>query len=189
MSRALRLAWIVAALTALAGCATVHPTATSARDWLVQYRTGHGLTPVSLDPRLTALAKAQADAMAANDTLSHDVGGSFTSRTKGLDYGRIAENVAYGAATEKGVMEQWQRSPPHDANMLMPEATHFGIASARSSGGKPKIYWAMAIATDPPEPVTVMPSDGPVVTRRVVRHGESSVASIITAPFASLFGE
>ena len=175
----------LALLAALGACATVTPTATNARDWLIQYRTGHGLSAVSLDGRLTAFAQDQANAMAFHDVLSHDVGGSFRSRVEraGLGDGRIAENVAYGSQTEKAVMEQWKASSAHNDNLLMPKATRFGIASARSNGPKPKTYWAMAIAADPPKPIPVLPSEGPAVPRSVA-VGESAAP-----PFASLFGQ
>src|SRR3954470_585331 len=83
----------LACLVALGACATVTPTATNARDWLVPYRTGNGLTPVSIDGRLTSFAQPQADAMAASNTLSHDVGGAFSHRVEvaGLGGGKIAE--------------------------------------------------------------------------------------------------
>ena len=180
----------LAGLLALGACASITPTATNARDWLIQYRTGNGLTPVSIDRGLTAFAQAQADAMAAKNTLSHDVGGSFASRVEaaGLGGGKIAENVAYGAVSEKAAMEQWKNSPAHDANLLMKGATRFGIASARSGGPKPRTYWAMAIAADPPPPVATMVTQGPVVRRVVRPSGEGGAAGGLTAPFAAIFG-
>jgi uncharacterized protein YkwD len=174
MSLAVRLfAAFVAA--ALAGCATVNPTATNARDWLIQYREGHGLSPVRIDSQLASFAQAQADAMAASDRLSHDVGGVFEARVSGagLADGKIAENVLYGAADEVAAMRQWQHSPAHDKNLLMSGATRFGIAFARTDGPKKRTYWAMAIAADPP------------LSRR---EAEPGLLSGLTAPFASLFG-
>jgi uncharacterized protein YkwD len=160
------LKWLMASLAlVLAGCATVDvsPSATRAIDWINQYRSGHGLGAVATDARLTAFARAQAERMAAADDLSHDLGGSFSSRVEaaGLDdAGGIAENIAYGYDSERGVMEQWKASAGHRKNMLMAGATRFGIASARSGGAKPKTYWAMAIAKDPAPPVPVMGGPG-----------------------------
>jgi hypothetical protein len=195
MSIAARLVPVLL-LAALSACSTVNPTATNARDWLIQYRTGNGLTPVSLDPRLTALARAQADAMASQDRLSHDVDGSFSDRVvkAGLAQGKIAENVAYGATTEAGVMDQWRHSPGHDKNLLMPGATRFGIASAQSKGPKKRVYWAMAIAADPPKPVATILTAGSV-EGRIVEERVSPAArgpglgSSLMAPFAALFGK
>ena len=183
-------------LLALAACASVTPTATGARDWLVQYRVGNGLTSVATDGQLTAFAQAQADAMASRNVLSHDVDGSFPGRVTraGLADRRIAENVAYGAPNEKQAMEQWKASPAHDANLLMPKASRFGIASARSSGPRPRTYWAMVIAADPSRPVLAMPAQGPAaaldqgpLVRRVVRPAEAQGG--LVAPFAALIGQ
>lgn len=62
------------------------------------YRAGRGLSPVRLDPALTAMAQRQADAMAAANALSHDAGGSFQARVHaaGLDAARAAENLGAG---------------------------------------------------------------------------------------------
>ena len=180
---------LIALAFALGGCVSVNPTANNARDWLNQYRVGNGLGTVAVDGRLTAFAQAQADVMASHDVLSHDVGGSFASRVRsaGLDDGRIAENVAYGSSTEREVMEQWKNSPGHEANLTMPKATRFGIASARSSGAKPKTYWAMAIATDPAPPIPTLPAQGPLV-RRVGAETTSTTTTLVSPPFAGLFG-
>ena len=185
---------------------TVHFDAGLARDRLTEYRRSNGLSPVSLDSRLTSLARQQADVMAARDTLSHDVGGSFSSRivSAGIDNGRSAENVSYGVYSEEAALAQWRASPAHDRNLRMPGATRFGIAYARSRGAKPRVYWAMAIATDPSTPVATLATTGPVsagpasimagpsaggrVERRRVQEPGASIASAITAPFTSLFG-
>ena len=148
--------------------------------WLNQYRRSEGLTEVSLDPRLTAFAQAQADAMAARNELSHSVGGSFSSRVQaaGLADARIAENVSYGTYTDGDAMRQWKNSPGHNANLLMPGATRFGIAIAQARG---RVYWAMAIAGEPVKPAaSAFFSQGPMVRAR--RPAASP------APFAGLFG-
>src|SRR3954453_6031208 len=48
--------------------------------WLNAYRAKSGLGPVRLDAELTALAQAQADAMASADKVSHDLNGHFSVR-------------------------------------------------------------------------------------------------------------
>jgi len=169
-------------------------SASAARDWLTQYRANKGLTPVALDARLTAMAQRQADVMARDDVLSHSVDASFASRveTAGL-MGRTAENVLYGAYTTQGAMEQWQHSPAHDANMRMPGASRFGIAWAQSYGPKRRVYWAMAIAADPPRQVAPQFLTEPVVRRRVVirqvpaGQGPSTLTTL-AAPITQLFG-
>src|SRR5215470_19091706 len=88
----------------------VHFSPTLARDSLSRYRQSAGLSVVSLDPSLTAFAQAQANAMAAKDTLSHDVAGSFPSRLErvGLANRHAAENIAFGNYTEEDTLMQWR---------------------------------------------------------------------------------
>lgn len=169
-------------------------SASEARDWLTQYRQSKGLTPVALDGRLTAMAQRQANVMAQNDVLSHSVDASFASRVEAAGLmGRTAENVLYGAYTTQGAMLQWQHSPAHDANMRLTGATRFGIAFAQSSGPKRRVYWAMAIATDPPQQVASTFLTEPVVRRRVevrsvpAEEGPSTLTTL-TAPITGLFG-
>ncbi len=47
-------------------------------------------------------------------------------------------------------MAGWPRSPGHDANLLMPAATRFGIAIAKNSNAQYGVYWAMEMASEPP---------------------------------------
>jgi uncharacterized protein YkwD len=48
-------------------------------------------------------------------------------------------------------MVAWRTSPEHDANLRMPSATRFGIALAKNPRSSWGAFWAMAIASPPPE--------------------------------------
>ncbi|CAM5776007.1 hypothetical protein LMIY3S_05310 [Labrys miyagiensis] len=155
----LRTAMTASLLLGLAACATQPPepvsyqrravsfSATAARDWLSQYRQSKGLPPVVLDSRLVAFAQTQANVMAAHNELKHDVGGDFVSRARAANLYGAGENISYGTYTDADAMRQWKNSPGHNANLLLPRATRFGIAIATSGG---RVYWAMVIAGDPP---------------------------------------
>jgi uncharacterized protein YkwD len=119
---------------------------------LSAYRTGRGLGPVRLDPTLTAMARHQADAMAATGTLSHSIAGGFSSRlhAAGLDTARAGENLGGGYLSTQEAFDGWRRSSGHNANLLLPGATRFGIALAKAPGTRYRVYWAMVIAADPP---------------------------------------
>ncbi len=56
----------------------VHVDPAAAADLISRYRQDHGLSAVTPDPVLQRLAQAQADAMAANNLLSHTVAGDLT---------------------------------------------------------------------------------------------------------------
>ena len=128
------------------------------------YRAGHGLGPVRLDPVLTAMAQHQADAMVARNEMSHDAGGSFSTRiaSAGLDTVRAAENIGAGYVSTQEVFESWRNSPGHDANLRMPEATRFGLALAKDARTQYGTYWALVIAADPERRREI--AAGPVVS-------------------------
>jgi uncharacterized protein YkwD len=122
-----------------------------ALDWLNGYRARSGLPPVRLDGQLTALAQAQAEAMAAADKLSHDVNGGFAARlaAANLRTGEAGENVCAGYFSTAEAMESWRRSPEHDVNLRLRSATRFGVALAKNPRSRWGAFWAMAIASPP----------------------------------------
>lgn len=77
------------------------------------FRTKHGEGRVTGDATLNRIALAQAKAMAAKDTLSHEVLGSFSSRISPAGAGRAGENIAYGYDTFEKTLDQWINSPEH----------------------------------------------------------------------------
>jgi uncharacterized protein YkwD len=115
------------------------------------YRARHGLGPVRLDPALTAMARRQADAMAAANALSHTAGGGFAARVHaaGLDSARAAENLGGGYYSVQEAFDGWRQSSGHDANLRMKEATRFGIALAKDPQTSYRTWWAIVLAAEP----------------------------------------
>jgi uncharacterized protein YkwD len=122
--------------------------AATAASMISGYRKNNGLPAVTLDPELMRLAEAQAQGMASNDKLSHDIIRSFHDRLKGGGYRAYtaAENVGAGYHTLAEAFSGWRDSPPHRANMLLDGATHMGIAAAYSPKSKYKVFWALILA-------------------------------------------
>jgi uncharacterized protein YkwD len=166
----MRLAGLVAlAALALAGCGgeplsegpidarvlraleSVHVEPAAAAAMLTAYRASHGLGPVRLDPALMAMAQRQANAMVAANALSHDAAGGFTARilASGLDTPRAAENLGGGYYSAEEAFAGWRNSPEHNSNLLMPQATRFGIALAKDARTRLRAYWAMEVAAEP----------------------------------------
>jgi uncharacterized protein YkwD len=152
-----------------------------ARNWLSQYRVSQGLPAVSLDSRLTAFAQAQANAMASHGDFSHSAGGNFYARVKAAGLQGVGENISYGTYTDADAMRQWKNSPGHNANLLMPRATRFGIAIAQSGG---RVYWAMAIAPDQVS-ADAAPIFGQGPTVRVVRRRPSESTGVLGGLFGN----
>jgi hypothetical protein len=142
--------------------AAAHVDPGAAAAILSAYRASHGLGPVRLDPALTAMAQRQADAMVAANDLSHDVAGSFTSRlfASAIDTPRAAENVGGGYYSLDEAMTGWRDFPQHNANLLMPQATRFGIAIAKNPRTRLRVYWAMEVAAEPEKPAVAAAGSG-----------------------------
>lgn len=115
------------------------------------YRASNGLGPVRPDPRLMAMAQRQADAMVAANALSHDAGGNFTARihAAGIDSARAAENLGGGYFSVEEAFDGWRKSPGHDANLRMKEATRYGIALSKDPRTSYRAWWVLVVAADP----------------------------------------
>jgi Cysteine-rich secretory protein family len=112
------------------------------------YRKSHGLSAVTVDPALNALAAKQANAMAASGVMDHSVYAAFSQRISAYNPGAAAENIAMGTKSFSETLAVWKGSPGHNANLLMGSARRIGIASASGHG---RTYWALILAA-PTEP-------------------------------------
>lgn len=112
------------------------------------YRVQHGLSPVVVDPTLVKAASFQASNNARHGQLSHEVGGSFTSRmaSAGLAKSWAAENLSAGSETLEQVLARWKASPEHNKNMLLPQIRRIGIARVDAPGTRYKRFWALVMA-------------------------------------------
>jgi uncharacterized protein YkwD len=109
------------------------PTLARAEDaaaLISQYRRAHGLSAVKTDPQLTAVAERQARAMAKNGVMDHNVAGAFATRVAAVPVGGAGENLAEGTKTWAETIQLWETSPGHNGNLLLPDATHVGVAVA-----------------------------------------------------------
>jgi uncharacterized protein YkwD len=123
--------------------------AAMAASMLSGYRSNNGLSTVRIDPELMKLAQAQAQAMAARDKLDHGMLRDFRSRLRssGYDANIAVENIGAGYHTLAQAFSGWRDSTPHRKNMLMPGATHIGIATAYAPNSKYKVFWSLILAT------------------------------------------
>src|SRR3984893_7480971 len=117
----------------------------SPAEMISDFRVKHGERRVTMDATLSRIALEQAKAMAAKDTLDHEVLGSFGSRIAPARSGRAAENIAYGYDSFEKTLDQWITSTGHRNNLLLHNASRVGVASVRSATSL-RTYWAMQIA-------------------------------------------
>jgi uncharacterized protein YkwD len=153
--------------------------AATAQAAISHYRAAHGLPPVTVDPKLMALAAEQARAMAKADELEHDVAHPFQARVASYHPDIAVENIAAGTRTFASTLELWEHSPGHDANLRRTGVTRFGIASAPAPQSHYKVFWSLIMAgTKPhhglriaggPGVMHAPPGQGPLVRVRAVR--------------------
>lgn len=110
-------------------------------------RRAAGGQPLEGNATLDRAAAAHACDMARRGVMSHQ--GTTTSgpmaRAKAAGYRPrlIAENIAAGRFDLAGVLAQWQASPKHRANMLLPSVRDFGIGMATAADGKTTFWTAV----------------------------------------------
>ncbi|CAN5870069.1 hypothetical protein BH23ACT12_BH23ACT12_17500 [soil metagenome] len=97
-------------------------------------RAARGLSPLSRDPRLDALAQSWANKMAAARTMYHP---GTPQAMSGAGYRSGAQNLAWHDTTLTGAWAHnfWMNSAPHRKNILDPAFTHTGIAMACNPNG------------------------------------------------------
>ena len=183
------LALLMAA--ALAGCASPRPAAGNGQDRTFRRRSRPRQT-IRVPPFARSDAgvpRLAADGLRAQAGRGDGRSGQAVARRRsfvssriesaGLNNGRTAENVSYGVFTEEDAISQWRASPSHDQNLLMPEASRFGIAYARSKGARQRVYWAMAIATEAPRPVATLGATGPSPGPAAIMAGPSEGGRVV----------
>jgi len=117
---------------------------------LNRYRAQHNLSPVTLNDKLIKASKIHANDLAQSGDASHtgSDGSTHSDRVQrqGYYFSIAAENVATGQKSWKKVFEAWQKSPGHNANLLLPEATEFGAALTFEPTTTYATYWTMLMA-------------------------------------------
>ncbi|MEW5421729.1 CAP domain-containing protein [Amorphus sp. 3PC139-8] len=132
------------------GGASAHIDAQSALNLINSYRANNGLPTLTLDPALTGVAQEQADLLAARDSVQLSLAGErkLDARLDAAGYhaASAVENVSAGYRTVAEAFSGWRELKTHNANMLKPDATRFGIATAYAPGSKYKVFWAAIFA-------------------------------------------
>lgn len=134
-------------LTCLAVAVLSAPaTAADYASQISAFRRAQKLSAVTQDGKLAAVALMQARAMSTSGKVSHDVGGPFSVRVAELRKSKAAENIAAGFLTFPETLKQWEDSPGHRANLLMPGARKVGVASVANPKSPYRMFWAMVIS-------------------------------------------
>lgn len=130
-----------------AGEVTLDPD--GARGLINAYRARKGLKPLKLDRKLAAAAKRHSDDLSKHDQITHkgSDGTDPWDRVKGTGYKAklAAENVGAGQMSLDEVFKGWQESPEHNDNLLLPDATHMGIALVIAPQTSFQTFWTLVL--------------------------------------------
>src|SRR5260370_32972942 len=86
------------------------------------YRRSHGLSPVTVDAKLTALASRQANAMAARGVMGHSAYAPFSTRRAAYGTTSAGENIAMGTKTFEEPLGLWKATGGNNAKLLFGKA-------------------------------------------------------------------
>lgn len=119
------------------------------RDRLNEVRAAGGLSPVAVDPRLSAAAAEHARDMSRQNRpwLWGSDGSSPPQRALRAGYsgGFIGEMISESFESELVTLDAWLQDPPSRAMLLDPRARDIGIGWFQESGGK--IWWSLTVGT------------------------------------------
>ncbi len=104
-------------------------------------RAENGLSPLTLNSDLSAVAQKKADDMKNNNYFSHTsptYGSPFDMiKNAGISYKTAGENIAKGQSTAEAVFNAWMNSSGHRANILNKNFTQMGIGVTNGTR-----YWS-----------------------------------------------
>ena len=102
-----------------------------------QERKAHGLSPLKYDEALATAARAHAQRMAEQGTISHQLPGEPSlltrARAAGAHFSWISENVDEGP-NASAIHQSFMKSPQHRANILDTDMDSAGIGVAERNG-------------------------------------------------------
>lgn len=140
---------LTAAVVAL-GTVPAHADAGSEWDFVARInglRTAHGLGQLSIDARLTTVARVWSASMAARNVLEHNQ--LLPYQVSG--WTKLGENVGDGATVEQ-LEQAFEASPPHYEHLVDPRYTRIGVGVAFDGNGR---MWVTQLFMRPRAPVVV----------------------------------
>ncbi|MGN9865788.1 CAP domain-containing protein [Bacillus swezeyi] len=103
-------------------------------------RKKQGLKPLTLDEKLSKVARTKSQDMKDNNYFDHNsptYGSPFDMMKKfGISYRTAGENIAKGQRTPQEVVKAWMNSEGHRKNIMNPDFTHIGVGYVKDGN-----YW------------------------------------------------
>lgn len=103
-------------------------------------RAKEGLTPLTLDTKVTAAAQVRAKEIVTSFSHTRPNGSSFSTALKeqNISYRRAGENIAWGQKSPEVVVNAWMNSSGHRANIMNSGYTSIGVGYYQHNGVN---YW------------------------------------------------
>lgn len=142
------------------------PTAEEIVRYTNDFRSAHGLPPLTINDALNAAAQARALDMKTHGYFAHHNPGTGKGPSEAIAEAAYAarasaENIAKGNwRSSQALVQGWIDSPGHRANILNPEMREIGVGLARDSGlaaGRP--YYAVQLFGKPLSDCGELPGD------------------------------
>jgi len=120
---------------------STHPYVKKIVDLVNQERRNAGLSPLTLDKKVTAAAQVRAKEIRHSFSHTRPNGSNFSTalREQNVSYRRSGENIAWGQPTPEAVVKAWMNSAGHRANILNSNFTKIGVGYVQYNG---RNYWS-----------------------------------------------
>lgn len=156
---------------------------------LNDYRAANGRGPLTISPALSRSAAWMAEDLSRRSDFGHDDSLGRTAHQRIADCGYVhpsGENIAAGPRWESAdaALAAWQRSAPHDQNMLDARYVQVGVARAYREGSRYGWYWVTTFGTvaDDSAALTAAAAPTPAPGTAPVRLSLLPGANLVTWP-------
>ncbi len=157
------------------------------------YRESNGVDRLVHDPRMSAVAQAWAEQMAADYAKSGDVSTALHHNphvTSQIPAGAqaVGENIAVNGGYSQPydyLLKQWRTSSGHNKNMLNSRWTHIGIGTYQDSTGH---TWGVQVFGDYGTPSSIPdPGDAVINIDAIAHSGTVSCVDLLKEPSGARF--
>jgi uncharacterized protein YkwD len=175
---------------AVSNCSTSRPGDSDSEEQTMlslinAYRAQSGESPLSPSPNLARAALWKSADMAVNHYFGHDdLIRGWLQRIQDCGYPSSydGENIAEGYADARETLQQWETSPPHNANLLNSSYHAIGVGRAQSAGGS--WYWTADFGAVPDADSSTPSASGPQSLLSSA-SGSATIPALSTLPPAS----
>jgi uncharacterized protein YkwD len=126
--------------------ATLDPVTTG--QILNSYRTSKGVAALTADPRLEAIARAEAVRLAGLGEIQPGREAALDAALKAAGYApaRVKRSITGGYHSFADAFSGWRGAPHHDGVLLSPKGKTYGLVAHSAPGSRHRVYWVMLVA-------------------------------------------